>query len=83
MLVMNGEKDVQVSASENLGFKKYLTQADNKDFKVVSFPGLNHMFQTANTGSPAEYVTIEETIAPEALKVMTDWIKERVTNRQP
>jgi pimeloyl-ACP methyl ester carboxylesterase len=83
VLAMNGEKDVQVSAPENLaGFQKYLTQAGNKDFKIVSFPGLNHMFQTADTGSPAEYVTIEETIAPEALKVMTDWIKERVSNRQ-
>ena len=81
---MNGEKDVQVSASENLaGFKKYLTLAGNKDFKIVSFPGLNHMFQTARTGNPAEYVMIEETIAPEALKVMTDWIKEHVTNHQP
>jgi uncharacterized protein len=79
VLAMNGEKDVQVSATENLaGFQKHLTQAGNKDFKTVSFPGLNHMFQTASTGSPAEYVTIEETIAPEVLKVMTDWIKERV-----
>ena len=84
VLAMNGEKDVQVSASENLaGFKKYLTLAGNKDFKIVSFPGLNHMFQTANTGSPSEYVMIEETIAPAALKVMTDWIKEHVTNYHP
>ncbi len=79
VLVMNGEKDVQVSASENLaGFKKYLTLAGNKDFKIVSFPRLNHMFQTASTGRADEYVKIEETIAPEALKVMTDWIKERM-----
>ena len=76
---MNGEKDIQVSASENLaGFKKYLTLAGNKDFKIVSFPRLNHMFQTASTGRADEYVKIEETIAPEALKVMTDWIKERM-----
>jgi len=32
------------------------------------------LFQTANTGSPAEYAKIEETISPKALKVIGDWI---------
>jgi hypothetical protein len=40
----------------------------------VELPGLNHLFQRAATGSPSEYGSIEETIAPEALKAMGDWI---------
>ncbi|KAA8479973.1 hypothetical protein BDE36_3340 [Arcticibacter tournemirensis] len=76
VLAMNGEKDTQVSAKENLeGFRKYLTQAGNKDFKIALLPGLNHLFQTADTGEVGEYADIEETFAPEALKVMTDWIR--------
>jgi hypothetical protein len=39
-------------------------------------PGLNHLFQTASTGSPAEYGTIEETFAPAALQLITDWIAQ-------
>jgi pimeloyl-ACP methyl ester carboxylesterase len=36
--------------------------------------GLNHVMQTAQTGSPFEFRTIEETISPVALRVIGDWI---------
>jgi hypothetical protein len=32
------------------------------------------MFQTAKIGTPAESIDIEETVAPAALKVITDWV---------
>ncbi|MNL43294.1 hypothetical protein D3C87_1658010 [compost metagenome] len=76
VLALNGEKDVQVSAQENLsGFKTLLTKAGNKNFKVIAMPGLNHLFQHAKTGLVSEYVTIEETISPEVLNIMKNWIK--------
>src|SRR5690606_12379597 len=79
ILAINGEKDVQVDAAQNLaGFDKLLKQAGNSDYEIVSLPNLNHLFQTAKTGSVAEYAQIEEAIAPEVLKVMTEWIKEHV-----
>jgi hypothetical protein len=37
-------------------------------------PGLNHLFQTAKTGMPAEYGAIEETFAPAALDRISRWI---------
>jgi len=77
LLAINGEKDVQVQAKPNLdGFSKYLTQAGNKQFKTIAFPQLNHLFQHAVTGEVNEYATIEETVSPEVLQVMTDWIHE-------
>lgn len=36
---------------------------------------LNHLFQHCKTGLPAEYGEIEETVSPEVLKVMSDWIR--------
>lgn len=76
VLAINGEKDVQVLSKPNLdGFRKYLTQAGNKQFKTISFPGLNHLFQHATTGEVGEYGTIEETISPEVLQVITAWIR--------
>jgi pimeloyl-ACP methyl ester carboxylesterase len=63
LLALNGGKDVQVNATDNLaGFKRYLTQAGNKNFKTIVLPNLNHLFQTAKTGGISEYGTIEETL---------------------
>jgi hypothetical protein len=40
----------------------------------VSLPGLNHLFQHCTTGLPSEYSSIEETFAPEVLKLIDEWI---------
>ena len=74
-LAIFGEKDVQVAPKENLAaIEAALKAGGNKDFVVRELPGLNHLFQTANTGGVSEYAKIEETISPSALKVMGDWI---------
>ena len=75
VLALNGEKDIQVSAKENLpAIEKTLKSAGNKTVKTVKLPELNHLFQHCKTGLPAEYATIEETFSPEALKIIADWI---------
>jgi uncharacterized protein len=78
VLALNGEKDLQVPAKENLAeIAKALKAGGNSNVKTVEFPGLNHLFQPCKTGSPNEYAAIETTIAPEALKTMGDWIVAR------
>jgi hypothetical protein len=42
-----------------------------------AFPKLNHLFQICETGALSEYVRIEETIAPEVLKAIADWVVEQ------
>ena len=75
VLAMGGTKDCQVPSGENLrGIAKTLNAAGNNDYEVKELPGLNHMFQTAVTGAVSEYGKIEETIAPAALKTITEWI---------
>jgi fermentation-respiration switch protein FrsA (DUF1100 family) len=75
VLVLNGEKDLQVPPKQNLpAIRKALEAGGNKHFEIVELPGLNHLFQTAKTGSPSEYAQIEETIAPIALETMASWI---------
>ncbi|HYL86992.1 MAG TPA: alpha/beta fold hydrolase [Candidatus Angelobacter sp.] len=77
ILALNGEKDLQVPPKENLSkIKKALEDGGNKDFLATEMPGLNHLFQHAPTGSPTEYGAIEETMAPEALSSVSDWIKK-------
>jgi fermentation-respiration switch protein FrsA (DUF1100 family) len=75
VLALYGEKDLQVPAKTNLPLvQKALQDAGNKDADVRALPELNHMFQHAFTGSPAEYAAIEETFSPEALAIVRDWV---------
>ena len=78
VLAINGSKDVQVLAKLNLvGIESALKQANNKDVTIKELEGLNHLFQTAETGSAQEYAKIEETFSPTALVLIKDWILER------
>jgi fermentation-respiration switch protein FrsA (DUF1100 family) len=75
VLALNGEKDRQVPASQNLpAIRKALETSGNTHFEVDELAGLNHLFQTAKTGSPMEYAEIEETISPVALEKISGWI---------
>jgi hypothetical protein len=75
VLALNGERDLQVLPKENLSkIKKALEDGGNKDFQTTELPGLNHLFQHGPTGAPTEYGTIEETMAPEALNAISDWV---------
>jgi len=77
VLAMIGSKDLQVPANPNLNeIEKALKKAGNKDFTVKELSGLNHLFQECKTGSPNEYVSIEQTISPVALDTILDWIKK-------
>lgn len=78
VLAIIGEKDLQVPPKQNLPeIEKALKAGGNKDVTVKELPSLNHLFQTCTTGSLSEYGSIEETIAPAALELMTNWILER------
>ena len=78
VLAIIGEKDLQVPPKENLtAIEEALVAGGNQNFVVQELPGLNHLFQTAQRGSPDEYAKIEETISPLALKVISDWILEQ------
>ena len=78
VLALNGGKDVQVAADENLpAIAAALREGGNGDVTTRAFPDLNHLFQHAETGAVSEYATIEETFAPEVLEVISDWIAER------
>ncbi len=79
VLAINGEFDLQVPPNQNLPLmRQILEDSGNLDYTVEELPGLNHLFQTAVTGAPSEYVRIEETISPVALELMSQWILERV-----
>ncbi len=73
VLAINGALDTQVPPQEDLAAIKAALK-NNTDVTIMELPGLNHLFQTAQTGAPSEYVGIEETMSPVALKTITNWV---------
>ncbi|MCL3779592.1 alpha/beta fold hydrolase [Prolixibacteraceae bacterium JC049] len=78
-LALNGEKDIQVLCDENLqGISKSFSKAGNQKFEMKKYPDMNHFFQHCETGMTTEVEDIEETVAPEVLNDISDWIKKQV-----
>jgi dienelactone hydrolase len=76
LLALNGSLDRQVLPVQNLAGIRAAT-AGHRDVTITELPGLNHLFQTAQTGGVGEYGTIEETMAPVVLQTVADWIRAR------
>ncbi|TVP43865.1 MAG: alpha/beta hydrolase [Gemmatimonadales bacterium] len=78
VLGLFGELDLQVLPEPNrLAMAEALDRAPTEDVTLLVLPGLNHLFQTAESGAPSEYASIEETFAPAALDAIRDWILAR------
>ena len=78
VLAVQGSEDVQVPAAANLPIvEKALTLHGNKEVTVKEFPGLNHMLQHCQTCLPDEYGEIRETVSPEVLQFVGEWIIKR------
>ena len=79
ILAINGSLDLQVPPKENLeAVEKALIFGGNSVYMIEELQGLNHLFQTATTGSPTEYSKIEETISPAALELIGKWLQKNV-----
>lgn len=75
VLGIYGEKDLQVRALSNAAvLKTILEKSKLRNFKVHTFPQLNHLMQTANTGSIEEYHEINETFNEAVMQMITEWI---------
>jgi fermentation-respiration switch protein FrsA (DUF1100 family) len=82
VLALNGEKDLQVAAKENLtAIREALAAGGNQQVKTTELPGLNHLFQTCTTGAVSEYGEIEETFNSAALAAISDWVRAQADLR--
>ncbi|MFD0931229.1 alpha/beta hydrolase family protein [Psychroflexus salinarum] len=75
VLAIGGTNDFQVSSKENLeAIELAVKKGGNEKIEIKEFEGLNHLFQESETGDSAEYGTIEQTMSPEVLKYIKDWM---------
>ena len=73
VFALNGDRDTQVISSQNLPAIRQLLPRSKKNL-VKEYASLNHLFQHCTLGLPVEYGQIEETIAPEVLSDVAQWI---------
>lgn len=75
VMAVNGSKDVQVTAADNLAAIRCLLPENSRNL-IKEYPGLNHLFQHCTTGLTTEYGQIEETVSPEVMQDIAAWIVE-------
>lgn len=77
VLAINGSLDHQVPPQSLMGIRQALIEGGNPNVETEVLPSLNHLFQTARTGSEEEYATIAETMALGALKRIASFVRQR------
>ena len=75
VLAINGTKDTQVDPESNLDALRNGLQVQARN-QVETIEGVNHLFQHCTTGAASEYRQIEETIAPEVLEMIVNWLSD-------
>jgi hypothetical protein len=74
-----GGNDAQVDAGQNsTALQAALDKAGNTDVTIRVLPTANHLFQSAGTGSVAEYATLPPHLMPEFLETISQWLLARV-----
>lgn len=85
VLALNGSLDCQVLPKSNLAAIRSLLRlsewsatspygGETEGGFYKEYPGLNHLFQHAQTGAATEYGNIEETISEEVLRDIVTWL---------
>lgn len=76
VLALYGENDLQVPAAANAErARQAFENGAARSATVVTLPGLNHLLQPSETGLPAEYARIEQTVSDDVLERVRAWIE--------
>lgn len=79
VLALNGSRDIQVPPGLDLDeIRKALAQSKSKTYEVKELQGLNHLFQDCTTCTVNEYAVLTETMSPEALRIISEWLDAHV-----
>jgi fermentation-respiration switch protein FrsA (DUF1100 family) len=72
VLAINGGKDLQVPARQNI--EGFIQSIDKDLLSYKIYPNLNHLLQPAVTGLPSEYASIQTTLSAQVIKDIQDWL---------
>ena len=74
VLAFLGEKDQQVPVIINQKELERAIALGHEKNRLFVVPGVNHLFQRCESGDPSEYIKNEETMSPEVMELIKDWI---------
>lgn len=78
VLVLNGERDLQVDPEQNLPeMRAALAEAQNPSATIKQMADLNHLFQTVTGENNIDYGQLEETFSPAAMVQIEAWLKSQ------
>jgi len=80
VLVVNGEKDLQVPAEEAERIKKAIEAGGNQDVTVYVLSDLNHLLRHHPDAPNMTYRHLDEPVDPRLIDILTDWAVERFAN---
>ena len=82
VLAVYGANDQRLDPATNATAIEQALATINTPLTLRTLDGLNHLLQTAPANAPSAYGRISETLAPQALTLISDWIREQ-TALQP
>ena len=77
VLILSGEKDAQVPASEATALEEILTSAENEDVTAIVLPDLNHLLRHHPEEPNLVYRHLDEPVDPRVLDLLIEWAAER------
>ncbi len=77
-IILQGEKDQQVTFEQANKLAAAMKAGGNKDVTVKVVPNLNHLFIADSSGNPAGYVNLKSNkVSSEVLGLMAEWLVVR------
>ncbi len=77
LAVLGGRDPVMPADDHAPSFTAAFADSPGDDHTVTVLPGLNHLLQNAESGAPAEFGRITETMSPDAMRLVSEWILAR------
>ena len=78
VLIINGEKDAQVPASEAGLLDEFLREGGNEDVTAVVLPDLNHLLRHHPEEPNLVYRHLDDPVDPRVIDAVTEWATERL-----
>jgi uncharacterized protein len=78
VLALNGGEDIQVMPKSIEVMQAALAKSKSKVYTAKVLPGLNHLFQQCHYCVTGEYAQLKESFSPQALTLISDWLKKEV-----
>ena len=77
VLAIFAEKDVTALTSCQK-IETVLKRSKNKNYKIITVPNANHLFQISETGLPSEFPVLKKEFEPSLLPAIIDWLNKTV-----